>query len=635
MTYRIDNSWSPEPAPAGTLSVTLHNLGAAPLAGFTLSFTAITRVTPGAPPPENAVFLHRDANHHRFAPPDGLVVPPGGAWTFRASGLNRSPFHRGDGIKTAYVTLASGAHVDVEVGDLAHAAGRPEEPPARLPEGRLTAPFAILPWPARLDLVPGETPVALCPAEGAAMADAAALAAAGALHRRLFPEARAAVALAPVPGGRAVAFAADPDLGPAAYRLDFGPTITLAASGPDGRRHGLVALLHLLHGATTRPGCFRFPAAGVIADAPRYDWRGCHLDVSRHFWPAGDVTRFLDILAWHRMNVFHWHLTDDEGWRFETPGLPSLTTVGATRGADGPLLPQLGDGAAARTQFYTTAELRTVVAHAAALGIEVVPEVDIPGHSTAMLAALPDLVDPDETPRSYHSVQGYPNNALNPAIEATYAALALVFDALVAVFPSRRLHVGGDEVASEAWMASPLARALMAREGLRDTFELQSHFMRRIKEMLTARGRVLVGWNEVAHGGGVPPEGTLLMAWENPQVGAALAREGYDVIMTPGQAYYLDMAQSPAWLEPGAGWAGSSTPEQSYAYDAEASFPPELRGRLKGVQACIWCEHFHSRAYFNDLVFPRLAAIAETAWTPPARKDWLRFAVQARHGPRL
>ncbi len=184
-------------------------------------------------------------------------------------------------------------------------------------------------------------------------------------------------------------------------------------------------------------------------------------------------------------------------------------------------------------------------------------------------------------------------------------------------------------------MASPLARALMDRDGLRDTFELQSLFLRRVKTMLTDRGRDLVGWNEVAHGGGVPPKGTLLMAWENPQVGAALARDGYDVVITPGQAYYLDMAQSPAWLEPGAGWAGSSTPEQTYAYDAEASFPADLRRHFVGVQACIWSEHFHDRDYFNDLVFPRLAAVAEAAWTPPRAKDWLRFAVQARSTPRF
>lgn len=633
--YRVENSWSPDPAPAGTLTVTLHNLSDEPLAGFRLSYTAITRVLPDAPAPENATFLRRDANYHEFAPPAGLTVPPGGAWTFRATGLNRAPAHRLDGVKTAYLTLADGRHVDADTGDLALGAGVPDAPPARLPEGRLTQPFAILPWPANADLRPGDTPVALTAAEGTARDDLLALADAGAHHRRLFGAAPAAVSLSPLPGGRPVAFARDPGLAPGAYRLSFAETIRLESADDAGRRHGLTALLQMLHGATERPETFRFPASGTIEDAPRYGWRGCHLDVSRQFWPADDVRRFLDILAWHRLNVFHWHLTDDEGWRFEVRAFPELTTTGATRGADARLLPQLGDPSASRRAFYTQDEVRAVVAHAASLGIEVVPEIETPGHATAILAALPHLVDPDEPAGSYFSVQGYPNNALNPAVEATYDVLAAILDEMVELFPSRRLHVGGDEVAANSWLASPLARALMQREGLAGTFELQSHFMRRLKAMLTERGRVLVGWNEVAHGGGVPPEDTLLMAWENPQVGIALAREGYDVVISPGQAYYLDMAASPAWRDPGAGWAGSSTPEQTYAYEAGESFPEELRPRLQGVQAGIWCEHFHDRDYFNAMVFPRLLAVAEAAWTPLEAKDWLRFAAQARLHPRL
>jgi hexosaminidase len=210
-----------------------------------------------------------------------------------------------------------------------------------------------------------------------------------------------------------------------------------------------------------------------------------------------------------------------------------------------------------------------------------------------------------------------------------------VFDEMVTLFPSGYIHIGGDEVAHGAWLASPLCKALMQREGLDGTAELQSYFLKRVKAMLAARGRKLAGWNEVSHGGGVEREGTLLMAWEKPEVGIALAREGYDVVMTPGQAYYLDMAQAEAWAEPGAGWAGFTPPEKTYAYEAEGELPDSLKDRMRGIQACIWSENFVSRAYFNRLVFPRLPAIAEAAWTAPERKDWLRFAAIVRMWPML
>lgn len=153
--------------------------------------------------------------------------------------------------------------------------------------------------------------------------------------------------------------------------------------------------------------------------------------------------------------------------------------------------------------------------------------------------------------------------------------------------------------------------------------------------MLTARGRRIVCWNEVAEGGGVEPDGTLLMAWQNADVGVGLARQGYDVVMTPGQAYYLDMAQGEEWQEPGASWAGTVPPAHTYAYEAESGFPPTLRPKLKGIQACIWTENFISKPYFNRLVFPRLPAIAEAAWTPKEGKDWERFAAVARLSPQL
>lgn len=622
--YRLENTWSPDPAPYGTLKVTFWNLSTEVLRDFRLAYTSLTRaMRPFAV--TGADLVRRDANYHLFAPMGDLA--PGAAWSFEVTNLNRDPRHRTDGAKSAILTLdVSGTprHLDVEVSDLFPEGRDLPEPGPLLPEGRLSEPYAILPWPAALSLDPGETPLALCPAPGSDVQALEIFNRVAALHRRLYPEARAIFSALPMARTRPVALKSG-DAEPGGYEVAVGETITVTAGDENGWRHGLIVLGQMLHGAVNDPN-FRFPATGTITDAPRYGWRGSHLDVSRQFWPADDIARFLDILAWHRMNIFHWHLSDDEGWRLEILAYPELTTIGATRGPDEPLTPQLGNGAAPVQGVYSQDEVRRLVAHATALGITVVPEIDIPGHSTATLAAIDGLADPQEAPDSYHSVQGYANNALNPAREETYEFLAKVFDEMVDLFPGDYLHIGGDEVADGSWLNSHHARLLMQEKGLTGTFELQSHFMRRVAGMLAERGKKLAGWNEVAHGGGVDPDGTLLMAWERPEVGIDLARQGYDVVMTPGQAYYLDMAQADDWLEPGAAWAGTSTPVHSYTYEAEGDFPEDLRPRMKGIQACIWCEHFTSRAYFNRLVFPRLCGVAEAAWTPKDRKDLHRYA---------
>ena len=634
MTYFLENTWLPDPAPAGTWQIKLHNLSDTALTGFRLSLTSITRVMPSHDL-HNAVFHRRAANYHEFSPKEAAPLAPGDAWIFSVSGLNRSPFHRNDAAKTAWITHSDGSTHPVQTGDLTHGGTAPALPAPRLPAGRLTLPFAVLPWPNAIDAAPGDAPVILHAAPGAAQDDLRLMLSVDALHSRLFPAARRLFQLSDVPGSRALRFANDAAIPAEGYRLDFGDDITLAASTAAGRRYGLITLAQMLHGAFTDPD-FKFPATGQIADAPRYDWRGCHLDVSRHFWPADDVRRIIDMMAWQKFNLFHWHLTDDEGWRAEIKAYPQLTDTGATRGADLPgMLPQLGDSADRQRAFYTQQDMRDVVAHATALGVDVMPEIETPGHAACVLAALPHLADPDETPDSYYSVQGYFNNALNPAVPETFTMLETVFDEIAEIFPSRYIHIGGDEVAANAWLASPLARALMKRENLSGTFELQSWFLRRVKAMLSARGKVMVGWNEIAHGGGVPPEDTLLMAWENPQVGIDLAKQGYDVVMTPGQAYYLDMVQSDDWLDNGAGWAGPVPPEQSYTYEAEGDFPADLRQQMRGVQACIWCEHYTTKAWFNDLVFPRLCAVAEAGWTQSTAKDWHRFARQVRLHPTL
>lgn len=631
--FFLENAWLPDPAPAGTWEVALTNLSDDTLTNFTLSLTTITRIMPEHWV-EGARFLRRTANFHEFAMPEGMKLAPGATWRFRAEGLYRSPFHRNDAAKTAWLTV-NGQHLPVQTADLVQASGAPALPPPRLPEGRLTLPFALLPWPNAITAQPGPAPLLLHAAPGAAMADLRLMLSVDALHSRLFPAARKLFQLSPAPGSRALAFATDASLPDEGYRLDFAETITLTAGTEAGRRYGLLSLAQMLHGAFTDPK-FLFPASGRIEDAPRYGWRGCHLDCSRHFWTFDQVSRVVDILAWHKFNLFHWHLTDDEGWRAEIKAYPQLTETGAHRAAStDEMLPQLGDGPARQGGFYTQDQMRALVAHAGSLGIEVMPEIETPGHAACVVAALPFLVDPDEVPNSYHPVQGYPNNSWNPGIPETFTVLEQIIEELCQIFPSRHFHIGGDEVARNAWLQSPKARILMQREGLSGTFELQSWFLKKIKAMLDARGKVLVGWNEVAHGGGVPPENTLLMAWEKPEVGIELAQMGYDVVMTPGQAYYLDMVQGPDWLENGAGWAGPVPPSQTYAYEAEGDFPADLKKHMRGIQACIWCEHFTTTDWFNDLVFPRLGAVAEAGWTQKAHKDWLRFAPQARLHPKL
>lgn len=633
--YRLENSWNPDGGPNGAFTFTLFNLSGEPLSGFKLVYTSLTRVIDAAAC-GNATFLRRNANFHEFGPPAGLTLAPGESWSFNVAGLHRKAQHCTDGAKSAYLTLSSGKHAPVAVSDLLLEGRTSEPPPELLPEGRLDLPFALQPWPAEITATPGDGfPVVLFP-QDASVEELAAISTVISLTRRLFESDHSVFNLAASPQGRPLIFKTDAALEAEAYRLDFASgSVTLSYSGAAGRQYGLTSLAQLLNGARVTKDKFRFPISGTISDKPRYGWRGCHLDVSRQFYPVADVKRLIDILAWFKLNIFHWHLTDDEAWRLEIKAYPQLTAAGVLRGPDEPLLPQLGNGAEPTGGFYSQDDIREIVAHASSLSVEVIPEIDIPGHNAATLVALPELTDGQEAPDSYHSVQGYPNNALNPAIPMTYEFLEKVFDEMVELFPSSYIHIGGDEVANGSWLASPLAKKLMEKEGISGTFGLQSYFLKQVKAMLDKRGRKLAGWNEVAHGGGVAAKDSLLMAWENPQVGIELAREGYDVVMTPGQAYYLDMVQATAFQEPGASWAGTVPPAHTYAYEAAGEFPEELKDRLKGVQACIWSEHFLSRGYFNRLVFPRLPAIAEAAWTPKAAKDWHRFAAIVPLSPML
>jgi hexosaminidase len=634
--FRLSAIWRETDTKNGSMILTLTNLSEKPVSGFRLAYTSLLRVSKEVIT-HNATFIRRFANFHEFDPIDGLVLAPGESWTFELEKLTHIPKHRNDGPKSAYLTLADGTHVTVATGDMA-LEGRPSKTAGVLvPEGKLELPISLSPWPNKISVSQfADAPVALTVAR-ATRAEKAAAADVNGLSDRLFTDIPNPFSLIDVPAGLPLNLEQNEKLAEEAYAIKFASDAVLMQYGSaKALINGLISLAQIINGPKEDPSKFQFPSAGSIEDAPRFSWRGSHLDVSRQFYPFESVKRFVDILAWNKMNVLHWHLSDDEGWRVEIKGYPELTNAGAKRGANEAMPAQLGSGFETYGGFYTQEQIKQLIAHGQSLNVEIVPELDIPGHCTAVLAAYPELRDPDEPQESYRSIQGYPNNAINPGLPQTYKFIETVIEEISELFPSKFIHVGGDEVDENSWMESPAVEALMNEERLNGTMQVQAHFLGKVQKMIKKKGKIVAGWDEVSHGGGIDKEGgTLMFAWQKPEIGIALAEEGYDVVMTPGQAYYLDMAQSEEWQEPGASWAGTASPQTTYEYEAAGDFPDEHLERLKGVQACIWSEHLITRELFNHMVFPRLSAIAEAGWTQPENKNWLRFAAQSRYLPRL
>ncbi len=623
--FQLDTIWH---AAENAMEFVLTNLTQEPLSGFRMFYGSLTR-TASPSDCEGATLLRRQANYHEYGPPDGFILPPGGQWRFTERHLTRAALHSNDGPKSAGLIVGDdGAVRPVHCADL-------QGPQLEAPASSYVGQVALAPWPAEIEVGGWRSDrlfhIGLD--QVASVEERRTAATVTALAHRLFPLMPSPFVMTAAEGVPQLHCNSDAGLGQDSYDIRFsGQDISLSYGPGSGLLYGLITLAQLLHGASN-DATFAFPHEGRISDAPAFGWRGAHLDVSRQFYPLDDVLRFVDIMAWHKLNRFHWHLTDDEGWRLKIDAFPALTRIGGHTGLDYPILPQLGGDPNGHGGCYSQAQARQVVAHAAQLGIEVMPEIDIPGHCTCVLAALPHLVDPEE-PESYWSVQGFANNALNPGIPATLEFIRTVLQEVCAIFPFEVIHIGGDEVAEGAWLASPQAQALMRREGLADTAALQGYLLGQVQEELTRLGRISGGWEEAAQAGGVKPANGLLFAWTLREQTARLARAGYDVVSTPGQTYYLDMAQGPDWYEPGASWAGHTDPETTYHYDALGD-DPVLAERLVGVQACIWSEHLTSKARFNHMVFPRLTAIAEAGWTPYARKDFQRFAKIARLMPKL
>ncbi|MGW1073176.1 beta-N-acetylhexosaminidase [Streptomyces sp. NPDC002537] len=373
---------------------------------------------------------------------------------------------------------------------------------------------------------------------------------------------------------------------------------------------------------------WRLPAV-VVEDEPRFAWRGLLLDVARHFMPKDGVLRYIDLLAAHKLNVLHLHLTDDQGWRLEIRAFPRLTEVGAWRARtklghrNSPLWDERPHGG-----YYTQDDIREIVAYAAERHITVVPEIDIPGHSQAAIAAYPELGNTDVIDTASLTVWdtwGINPNVLAPT-DNTLAFYEQVLTEVLDLFPSTYVHLGGDECPKDQWRASPAARARIAAEGLGDEDGLQSWFIRHFDRWLTARGRRLVGWDEILEGG--LAEGATVSSWRGYAGGIAAARAGHDVIMCPEQQVYLDHRQAAGTDEPvPIGYV--RTLEDVHRFEP---VPPELTGaeaaRVIGTQANIWTEVTENQQRVDYQVFPRLAAFAEVAWShlpAPADRDHAAF----------
>ncbi|MGI9530176.1 beta-N-acetylhexosaminidase [Lutimonas sp.] len=409
--------------------------------------------------------------------------------------------------------------------------------------------------------------------------------------------------------------------------------VLISASTNQGVFYGIQSLLQLLpidDKSDTIPTKDVTIPAVQIEDQPRYGYRGMHLDVGRHFFGVEYVKKYLDLIAMHKMNTFHWHLTEDQGWRIEIKKYPKLTEIGAYR--KGTAIGLAGSRNAPYTYdtipyggFYTQEQIKEVIAYAAERHITVIPEIELPGHSLAALAAYPELgngTGPYEVAKRW----GIFTQIYAPS-EETFQFLEDVLTEVMALFPSKYIHIGGDEVIKKEWEESAYAQSLIKKEGLKDEHELQSYFVQRIEKFLNANGRDMIGWDEILEGG-LAPNATV-MSWRGVEGGIAAAQQHHHVIMTPGTHCYFDYyqeAEENRIEEPITGSKRHTTVEKVYSYEPTPSELSQEEGSyILGVQGNVWTEYMPTWEQVEYKVLPRMTALSEVGWSSPENKNWDDF----------
>jgi len=433
---------------------------------------------------------------------------------------------------------------------------------------------------------------------------------------------------------------AEQPLGPEGYYLSVTPqAVLIRANQPAGLFYGIQTLLQLLpkeiesRQAVNRRS-WSMPCV-TITDYPRFGWRGLMFDVSRHFFTKQEVKDFIDEMVKYKFNLLHMHLTDDEGWRVEIKSLPRLTQVGAWNakrvGSFGTFATPPADEKRDNGGFYTQDDIRELVQYAKARFVNILPEIDVPGHSLAAIVSYPELsctegADKYQVRSGEKTMNWYKggfdaiyDNTLCPANEKIYPFLDKVFGEFAALFPFPYIHIGGDECAKNFWEKSPAVKALMQKEHLKNMEEVQSYFEKRLEKIVESKGKKVIGWDEILEGGLAP--NAAVMSWRGVKGGIAAAKMGHQVVMSPTTFFYLDYMQGDAAIEPPV--YATLRLKTTYSYEpVPDSVDPKL---ILGGQANLWTEQVYNTRHMQYMIWPRSMAVAEDLWTPKEKKDWDNF----------
>ena len=415
--------------------------------------------------------------------------------------------------------------------------------------------------------------------------------------------------------GKGIKLSIDQSLATEGYTLTTnGDGIAVVGGSEAGLYYGLQTLRQII---ITNEG--RVPY-GIIRDEPSFAYRGAHLDVSRHFFSVADVKRYIDILAAHKLNRLHWHLTDDQGWRIEIKAYPELTEKGSKRketlighGLD----PRWWDGKP-YGGYYTQDEIREVVRYAASRYITIIPEIEMPGHSQAALHALPWLGCHEQEVEVW-TTWGVTPEVLCAGKETTYTFLENVLNEVIDLFPSELIHIGGDECPKDRWKECEHCQAMIKAEGLENEEELQGYLVTRIEKYLNEHGRRLIGWDEILEGG-VTPTSTV-MAWRGGKIGAYAAEHGHDVVMTTMQLCYFNFYQTESREGEGLHIGGYIPFEMVYAWDPYQGMSEEAKAHIIGVQCNMWSEYIKEMDTIEVMLLPRLGAMSEIQWSVDRRDE--------------